>query len=160
MYVPSPFEYNAVFKPFDAVETMDMPTDYEVFKKTSSQSHQSLSYKLVGDNVDKNIKARYIRMDVYSNQSLHCFHSFAVMNRVDFSHLFPVSFHSSQEIVKSLLPSASHDTVLYSHIITIISRILYTNMSFFKVSFDGCVQWHIKHKFYQQMSTKSIVVSS
>ena len=47
---------------------------------------QPLSFKLVGDNIDKNVKARYLRSD-HGNSSLHYFHSFAVKDRIDFSHL-------------------------------------------------------------------------
>ena len=33
-------------------------------------------------------------------------------------------------------------------------------MEFFKHSFDPVIDWHIKHEFYDEMSTKSTVVSS
>ena len=41
-----------------------------------------------------------------------------------------------------------------------MSRILYQNMGFFKHSFDSVIDWHIKHEFYDEVSTKSTVVSS
>ena len=43
-------------------------------------------FKIVGDNVDKNVKKRYLRVD-QQNASLHFFHAFAVRDRIDFSHL-------------------------------------------------------------------------
>ena len=33
------------------------------------------------------------------------------------------------------------------------------HLKFFKLSFDDLVQWHIKHPFYEEMSSKSTVVS-
>jgi len=41
----------------------------------------------------------------------------------------------------------------------LVSRILVSNIDFFKVAVDGVVEWHIKHEFYWQMSRKSEVVS-
>lgn len=42
------------------------------------------SFRLCGDNIDKTIRRRFLRSDI-SNTSLHYFHSYAVLNRVDFS---------------------------------------------------------------------------
>ena len=117
----------------------------------------------MGDNVDKSVKARYMQMEQYSNKSLHYFHSFAVQNRIVFNYLPDVSPASCSnhpcEVARSLLPSSRHDAIIQSHFVTIISRILYSHMAFFKMVFDGCVEWHIKHKYYQQMCTKSHVLS-
>ena len=122
-----------------------------------------LGFKLVGDNIDKTVRPRYIRIENYSNKSLHYFHSFAVQNRVDFNCLpdvAPVScLNHPNEVAKCLLPSTNHDRIMKDHFIVIISCILYSNMEFFKASFDGCIEWHIRHKFYQEMCTKSHVVS-
>ena len=65
---------------------------------------KKLGYKLVGDNLDKGVKTRYMRSDDaegYRNKSLHYFHSFAIQNRIDLSKLPDV--HSS-----SCLPSPQH----------------------------------------------------
>ena len=43
------------------------------------------------------------------------------------------------------------------HICTLLSCVLYKNLPFFNLSFDGVVEWHIKHEFYDEMSTKSDV---
>ena len=123
----------------------------------------SLGYKLVGDNIDKGIKARYMRSEGDRNRSLHYFHSFAVQNRVDFSHLsdvFPdTCFDSPERTALALLPSADNDKAMRHLFATYISRILVTHMPFFKVAFDDVVKWHIEHNYSDQMSAKSIVVS-
>ena len=41
-------------------------------------------FKIIGDNVDKSVRARHQTL-VTTDQSLHYFHSVAVMDRVDFS---------------------------------------------------------------------------
>ena len=41
----------------------------------------------------------------------------------------------------------------------IISRILVNHMDYFKITFENLIEWHIKHKFHTEMSSKSVVVS-
>ena len=43
-------------------------------------------YVIVGDNVDKNIRQSFQRVD-YKTQSLHYFNAYAVLDRIDFSGL-------------------------------------------------------------------------
>ena len=59
----------------------------------------------------------------------------------------------------SLLPSPEDDVALRNNFSTLVSRILFGNMDFCKISFDGVVDWHIKHEYLEQMSRKSAVVS-
>ena len=42
------------------------------------------SYVIVGDNTDKNVQPAFQRLD-RSTQSLHYFHAYAVLNRIDIS---------------------------------------------------------------------------
>ena len=44
------------------------------------------------------------------------------------------------------------------NICVLISRVLFKSLPFFILSLDGVVEWHIKHDFYDEMSTKSDVV--
>ena len=129
---------------------------------TSGSSH--FGYRLVGDNIDKTVRARYIRADRSCNRSLHYFHSFALKNRIDFSHLPDVYPHtclpSPHQLSLSLLPSKDDDKALVNSFIVHVSRILATHMPFFKVAFEDVVEWHMKHPYYDQMSQVSEVVSS
>ena len=43
-------------------------------------------FKLIGDNIDKNIYQSFQRLN-YGTKSLHYFHPFALLDRVDFSGL-------------------------------------------------------------------------
>ena len=127
-----------------------------------AHSHH-LGYKLVGDNIDKGVKARYMRIEGRHNHSFHYFHSFAVQSRIDFSHLpdqHPdTCFNSPYQLALSMLPSADDDRSLRDLFVTHVSRILCTHMPFFKFAFEDVVEWHIQHEYYDQMSTKSQVVS-
>lgn len=138
---------------------MEICPDRTADETSQFSGSQPLGFKLVGDNVDKTVKARYMRMDRYSNKSLHYFHCYAVLNRIQFNlpDESPV-LSESREIARSLLPSPVHDEQMQAYFVIIISRILYSNMDYFKVSFDSCVKWHIEHKYYQQMCKKSHVV--
>ena len=131
---------------------------------SATSAHLQLqSYKLVGDNIDKSVRARYLRYDGgYGNRSLHYVHYFAVLNRIDFSGLPDVHPHtcqnSPQQIAVSLLPSADDDAILRHLFVTHVSRILCTHIPFFKSTFGDVVEWHIEHSYYSAMSTKSHVV--
>lgn len=137
-----------------------LPTSCSV----QSSGSPKLGFKLVGDNLDKSVKSRYLRLEGPRNKSLHCFNSFAVQNRIDFSHL-PDALPSSGsnrplQLASALLPSSEDDKALRRNFVVLISRILATHIPFFKFSFDDVVEWHIEHMYYEQMSSKSVVVSS
>lgn len=101
-------------------------------------------------------------MEGSGNKSLHFFHSYALLNRVDFNDLpdfhLPTCHNSPKNRALSLLPSADDGRLLRQDFITIISRILATHIPFFKWTADDVVEWHIKRKYYEQMSSKSVVV--
>ena len=124
----------------------------------------SFGYKLVGDNLDMSINARYIQSEGHQNQSCHFFHSLAVLDRINFSalstHLQPTCNNSPLNMALSLVPSTEDDVNLLQNIATYISRVLVTYMSFFKFTFSDVTTWHIQHKFYKEMSKKSEVVST
>lgn len=104
-----------------------------------------------------------MRSEGHRNKSLHYFHSFAIQDRVDFSHLpdsFPSSCaNSAKKIAIGLLPDADDDKALHESFTTHISRILVTNIPYFKFTFGDVVQWHIPHEFSEEMSTRSVIVS-
>ena len=122
-------------------------------------------YTLCGDNIDKMIRRRYLRIDSdASATSLHYFHFYAVKDRINFGDLgervISCDGANQLQLALSLLPSPDDDIAIKKNISILISRILYNNLAFFKEAFDGVVDWHIEHSFYHEMSTKSDVVSS
>jgi len=119
-------------------------------------------YTLCGDNIDKTSKRRYLRTDSNATAtSLHYFHFYAVKDRIDCSDLGEKAIlcdADQLQLVLSLLPSPEDDMAIKSNICVLISRILYNNLDFMKVAFDGIVEWHIEHSFYK-MSKKCDVGS-
>ena len=111
-------------------------------------------YRLCGDNIVKGIKQRYMRVGKQGLDAIHYFHSYAVSNRVD-----STGMEDQHQIALSLLPSADDDDVIRNNISILLSRVLVKSLAFFKMSFDGVVNWHIQHQFYEEMSKKSDVVS-
>lgn len=119
-------------------------------------------FRLCGDNLDKNIYRRHLRSDK-RNQSLHYFHAYAVENRIDVSELSDIcpnilEITDVKCAAKSILPKPMDDMAMKDNIAVLISRVLYQYFDFFKLTFDGVIQWHIKHKHYTEMSCKSVVV--
>ena len=104
------------------VSTINYEMEHPQQEKTSQQHPQEerpdqhpqqewFGYKFVGDNIDKNIKPRYQRQD-HRGLSLHYFHGFGVLDRVNMSKLSDISpsvhdrdfnnFLLSKEDIKSL----------------------------------------------------------
>lgn len=122
------------------------------------------SFKIVIDNIDMSVKSRFMRIDAYRNRSLHYVNSYAVQGRINFCELPDTHPHtcsnSPNKNALLLLPSVDDDKARRRVFITHIARVLITNMKYFKFSFDGIVEWHIKHSYYKEMSAKSTVVSN
>lgn len=136
---------------------------YTPIQKLLGYQQKHKGFRICGDNIDKNVKARHMRLD-NRNQSLHYFHLYAVENRVDFASFSDEPMDNSslsdmRQVAKSMLPTAGDDAILRRNISTLILRVLCTHLDFFKSSFHGLVDWHIQHRYYQEMSTKSVVVS-
>lgn len=105
-----------------------------------------------------------MRVGVSKLDSIHYLHSYAVADRIDFSNLSECTIQTKQTDVTQVailqLPCSEDDLAIRDNISMIISCILFKNLSFFGLSFDGVVKWHLKQEFYDEMSTKSDVVSA
>ena len=119
------------------------------------------TYRLNGDNIDYNIVSRYQRSNA-GNKSQHFFQYYAVKDRIDFSHLSntppDISALSKKELCQSMLPSVEDDVAITHNIACLVARVLCEYVPFFKHTYDGVVERHIKHEYYEQMSSKSEVV--
>ena len=118
------------------------------------------TFKLVGDNIDKLVKPRFMRCDTQS-RSLHYFNHYVVKDRIDIRHLsdIPASLpsHNPSTLAKSLLPLSQDNEALANNFAIHISRILTANMPFFKDA-EETVVGHIPHKYATEMTRKSSVV--
>ena len=121
-----------------------------------------LSYKIVGDNIDKTVRPRFMRMKQHRTQSLHFFHSYAIRDRIDTSGLLDVHpqtcLPSPRQLAESLLPQVEDDYTIMSNFSVLISRVLTEHLQFFKTSFSDVVQHYITHDYDREMSLKSEVV--
>ena len=140
-----------------AVPTKESPA---IKEDTSSSPVSSWNgFKLVGDNLDKTVKPRYMRMN-RQNRSLNYFHAFAVKDRIDlssFSSYVPYTNIGVNTI--DLLPSEEVHSQLMKNLSVLVSRILVDNMPVFKFYFEDAVQRHLNHEYSSEMSRKSDVVS-
>ena len=135
-------------------------TNGESFSQWVSSLLQSYStYKLVGDNLDKHVTPRDMRLDSQA-QSLHYFNCYAVKDRlstVDLEDQPSLPDFSSFSEAK-ILPTAADHKALLNNMVVLVSRVVKKNFSYFS-KFGTGVPKHIKHKYYTELSKKSEVVS-
>ena len=77
-------------------------------------------FRIGGDNIDKNIRPSVQRCDNKTN-SMHCFHMYAVQDRIDLS-LYSDSPPTSKIDVKKLLVTKDDFTQMTSDAVVLISR--------------------------------------
>ena len=118
------------------------------------------SYIIVGDNLDKNVSPRDMRVD-HQVQSIHYFHSYAVHDRADFSKLSgedPQGKLQNDPFTK-FLPSPDDCSQLRENYINLIARVIVEKLPHFNKLSD-CLPVHISHEFSRVMKEKSVVVSA
>jgi len=126
--------------------------------KTRERS-QSLCYIIVVDNIDKTVSPRYMTIDK-QRQSLHNFHAYAVMDRIDFCSLAndkPIADVSSLPL-STFLPDHNDCKELCHNYATLLGRELTQTVPYFRKVFADCIPKHIDHKYTKEMATKSAVV--
>jgi L1 cell adhesion molecule like protein len=112
-------------------------------------------FKIVGDNLDKNFRRTYQRIDSQT-QSRHYFHSFAVLDRVDLSHYSDLP-PSGEINIPQILPSKEDELEIKAIFMTLISRVLVKHFDEFQNEKQSVV-WHIPHEFSKEMCQRSVVV--
>ncbi|XP_019863233.1 PREDICTED: uncharacterized protein LOC109592137, partial [Amphimedon queenslandica] len=116
-------------------------------------------FKLCGDNIDKTVKPRNMTISKQS-QSFNYFNSYAVLDRIDMSLCSEEApLIDLEPDMGSILPSNDNKLSIIRNMAVLVARILVKNISFFKLHFEDAVEYHIKHKFTKEMSTKSEVVN-
>lgn len=114
---------------------------------------------IVGDNVDKNIKRRHETMDK-KTLSLHCFNSYAALDRCNFSDLsdVPPQIDPTTQDKSLFIPTDTDFEELVDNFATVSARILHQNIPALAEVPGLCVD-HIPHPKQKEMSTRSTVVS-
>ncbi len=135
--------------------------DIDAFLGLPPKSYPSrfMSFKLVGDNIDKEVRPRDMRSD-HQTKSLHYFHTYAVRDRVDLAGVSDQS--PSVEVGKvnldQLLPDLVDGCVIKKNLAVLICRVLRKYMPYFK-TFAKAIERHIQHEYSHEMAQKSEVVS-
>ena len=117
-----------------------------------------LSFKLVGDNIDKTVRPRHMRVD-HQAASLHYFNVYAVQDRISFQHLSNTArlIYPEDVDVNKFLPTAADSNALIQNFKVLMERILVHYLP--AVSHLADVNQHITHEWTAHMSMKSVVVS-
>lgn len=93
----------------------------------------------MGDNLDKNIKTRFMRTN-YKVKSLHYYHYDTVPDRIDVSERqsdrLPSCIPSPDSVAQSLLLTFCDDTVLLNNLKILFSPVLVKTLSFLKLHFQ------------------------
>ena len=117
------------------------------------------TFKIVGDNIDKHVKPREMRIDAQAT-SLHYFNIYAVQDRLDMTSLPDDAAMPDLSSVRfeDVLPDHDDDIALKTNFAVLVGRVLKKHMPFFATYGSG-LESHIKHVYYKEMAQKSKVVS-
>lgn len=119
-----------------------------------------ISYSVVGDNLDRSIDPRFMTANL-QRKSFHFFHSYALLDRVNCSHLAwdkPLG-DVGQLPPTAFLSSAEECAKLRSNYAILVARVMVEKMEFFKKHFKNVVPSHILHQYSDLMKMRSSVVS-
>jgi hypothetical protein len=119
--------------------------------------HPRPGYKVVIDNIDKNVKPRDMRIDSQT-KSLHYVQLYGVKDRVDFSSLSNIP-KAGEMCLYDILPSTEDYQKLKENLSILVARTMTDNLSFFSKDFKSLVPRHVPHQYSREMSAKSEVVS-
>ena len=123
---------------------------------SQTSTHHNPGYKMVVDNIDKNVKPQHMRLDSQT-KSLHFVHIYSVKNRIDFSSLSRLP-KTGKMCVYDILPSTEDYQKLKENLSILVARTMTDHLSFFSDHFKDLAQKHIPHLYSREMSTKSEVV--
>ena len=148
--------------------------NYEICSPGGDHDSEWYGYKVVIDNVDKNIYPSFQCFDNCTSSN-HWIHGYAVLDRVDFS-AYSELFPSSPMDVKCILINQKDVAQLEDDSIVLMSRYVYSTITFISFNLKYVLRIleehmdefssgsksakpHILHKFTKEMSSKSEVVS-
>ena len=101
----------------------------------------SPGYKIVMDNIDKNVRPREMRLDSQT-ESLHYMHLYSVRDRVNFSGLSNTPKNNDISIY-DILPTAEDYAQLKHNLSILLVHTMKYYLSFFGEKFQGLVENHI-----------------
>lgn len=133
------------------------PVELEEGTSTDTDASRSVNtgYKIVFDNIDKEVKPRHMTSD-NQTRSLHYVQSYAVKDRLNYD------CHSSERRTEvrifDVLPTKQDYGVLKSNFAVLISRVMVKFIPYFTSDFKELPTKHIPHEHSKEMATKSEIV--
>lgn len=120
--------------------------------------HLPCGYIVVGDNIDKRIVPRNMRLE-HQVQSLHYFHAYAALNCVNSLHLDDTKRIGDikQLPLSTFLLSPEDCSTLRDNYVILVSHILVQHVAALR-PFSKCVPQHIQHRYSEIMKQKWTVV--
>lgn len=117
------------------------------------------TFKIVGDNIDKEIRPRHMRSD-YQTRSLHYFHAYALRDRLNLDSYDDNASAPDQSSIdlETLLPSPNDMRDIRHNMALLIARTLKKYVPYFAKYAKG-LERHITHEFSDEMARSSVVVS-
>ncbi|KAL5479623.1 hypothetical protein EMCRGX_G023170 [Ephydatia muelleri] len=146
-------------------ESDDIPSEPNEYPSQSTPvpagnegNEEWYGFRLVGDNVDKNVKPRDMRLNSQTT-SLHYFHTYAVKDRIWFSHLStdPIEIVQDSINFEMFYPTVGDNTQLVSNLETLVARMFVQRVPGLQ-SLSAEATPHIKHLYSKQMALKSEVI--
>ena len=153
-------ESDGVADSIDEIPSEDQVSAAEQTDDTPESKYTS--YKIVGDNIDKKVKPRHLRVDRQA-QMLNSFHMYGVKARITPPESLrtdnPPSYGEFLCLsLEDILPTPPDKSQMLEDYCVLFARILCSQIPFFE-KFSSCVPKHISHKYSSEMSQKSEVVS-
>ena len=122
------------FSDLTYTETSSVNIDAFLGPVEAEEESNISTFKLVGDNIDKLIRPRHMRLD-NQNQSIHYFHAYGVHDRIDLSNFSDetrVPLLASTDLT-NLLPSPSDERALQTKFSVLIGSVLRKNIPFLQI---------------------------
>jgi hypothetical protein len=135
------------------------PADILFTADPTTQNEPPKLYKLVFDNLNKNLTPRYMQSDVQTS-SLNYVQIYSVKSRIDFSSFAPTHEITTEIPLFDILPSATDYQVLKGNFAILVARIIHDHIPFFSDDFKGLIPEHTPHQYSDNMATESEVVST
>lgn len=129
--------------------------------RSQSHLHPSLiqTYKLEGDNLDKEVKPCHMRSD-HQTRTLHYFYTYAIKDRIDLSAMSdqtPSTGITSTHL-STLLPTSDDNKCLQLNFSILMAHVVQKYTTYFS-TFEEALESHIPHAYTCEMASASEVVN-
>lgn len=122
---------------------------------TAASQSVNAGYKIVFDNIDKDVKPRHMTSD-NQTRSLHYVQSYAVKDRVNYDCLS--GERRTKVCIFDILPTKEDYDILKKNFAVLVSRVMVKFIPYFTSDYKELPTKHIPHEHSKEMATKSDIV--